>query len=381
VPHPVAAAFAELVGRLGCNRSRALRNLTFWAGAGFSKAWQRTSPVGSELFTIDLDALREIVAPLALERLFGGDVQGQLSPAELRQVVYFLDMNEKYPEVRGRYYDRANIQRLRAGLRALVQRNFERRCRVDFFADGGDGFLDGPLEPAQEAIVGLVAALDRQVGHRAGLTHGLRTHFLTTNYDFVIETILDRVAGGDEHVFDIYRGITPMQVNGRMAAGPVPEHWSARNLLKLNGGFEIVPAAEGYDLDYRRRPTEALLGAPPVIMLPSREQDYTDPYFRSLFPKAVRLMRESAVLVLVGYSLSEDDALIRFVLRQFAEHAEDAVDKHVFYIDMAAEQHQRQLLREIFSYQAAQGVPELHLFDGDFAAFAAAAGPLIEACG
>jgi hypothetical protein len=79
-------------------------------------------------------------------------------------------------------------------------------------------------------------------------------------------------------------------------------------------------------------------------MLPSREQDYSDPYFRSVFPKAVRLMRESDILVLVGYSLSEDDALIRFILRQFAEDGEDAVGKHVFYIDINAREHQRRLL-------------------------------------
>ena len=30
-------------------------------------------------------------------------------------------------------------------------------------------------------------------------------------------------------------------------------------------------------------------------MLASREQDYTDPYFRMIFPKAVRLLRDSRV--------------------------------------------------------------------------------------
>lgn len=39
-------------------------------------------------------------------------------------------------------------------------------------------------------------------------------------------------------------------------------------------------------------------------------------------------------MVLVGYGLTEDDALIRFVRRQFAEDGEDAIGKHVFYIYM-----------------------------------------------
>ena len=35
-------------------------------------------------------------------------------------------------------------------------------------------------------------------------------------------------------------------------------------------------------------------------MLASREQDYTDPYFRMISPKAVRLLRDSRVLILVS---------------------------------------------------------------------------------
>ena len=58
---------------------------------------------------------------------------------------------------------------------------------------------------------------------------------------------------------------------------------------------------------------------------------------RSLFPdslsEAVRLLRETTVLILVGYSLPEDGtALIRFILRQFGEEGEDGRDKFIFYI-------------------------------------------------
>lgn len=88
-------------------------------------------------------------------------------------------------------------------------------------------------------------------------------------------------------------------------------------------------------------------------------------------------MRESDILVLVGYSLSEDDALIRFILRQFAEDAEDAVGRHVFYADINAREHQRRLLGELFPYVSDYGVPEFHLFSGGFAEFAAACLPLL----
>ena len=39
------------------------------------------------------------------------------------------------------------------------------------------------------------------------------------------------------------------------------------------------------------------------------------------------------MLVIVGYSLSEEDALLRFLVRQFAEDLRDASGKYIFYID------------------------------------------------
>ena len=77
-----------------------------------------------------------------------------------------------------------------------------------------------------------------------------------------------------------------------------------------------LPDIDGCELcRYIREKNEHI----PVLMLASREQDYSDPYFRTIFPKVVRLMRDTSILVLVGYSLPEDDALKalfdRFLLR------------------------------------------------------------------
>lgn len=72
-------------------------------------------------------------------------------------------------------------------------------------------------------------------------------------------------------------------------------------------------------------------------MLPSNEQDYTQKYFKALFPKAIRLLQESKILVVVGYSLPEEDALIRFLIRQFAEDRADGDQKVIFYIDLSSE--------------------------------------------
>ena len=106
-------------------------------------------------------------------------------------------------------------------------------------------------------------------------------------------------------------------------------------------------------------------------MLPSREQDYTDPYFRTIFPKAVRLLRETLVLVLVGYSLPDDDALVRFILRQFAEEAEDGRDKVIFYISPTKDKAKRAALSQVFPAISDIGVPEVFTYQGGFDAFAA----------
>ncbi len=52
-------------------------------------------------------------------------------------------------------------------------------------------------------------------------------------------------------------------------------------------------------------------------------------------PKAVRLLRETSVLMIVGYRLPEDDALMRFIVHQFAEEPEDGREKIIFYVDMS----------------------------------------------
>jgi hypothetical protein len=105
-------------------------------------------------------------------------------------------------------------------------------------------------------------------------------------------------------------------------------------------------------------------------MLPSREQDYSDPYFRTIFPKAVRLMRETLVLVLVGYSLPDDDALMRFILRQFAEEPEDGRDKYIFYVDPSPQDKKLKKLEAVFPSISQLGVPKVVTFEGGFSDFA-----------
>jgi hypothetical protein len=106
-------------------------------------------------------------------------------------------------------------------------------------------------------------------------------------------------------------------------------------------------------------------------MLASREQDYSDPYFRTVFPKVVRLLRDTTVLVIVGYSLPNDDALIRFVLRQFAEEPEDGYGKYVFYISPSNDDQKRAALVDVFPSMMLENSPILITYNGRFDAFVA----------
>jgi SIR2-like domain len=229
----------------------------------------------------------------------------------------------------------------------------------------------GDRSEAQRRMLQFFSYLHRSSDGSQFFAEGVRCHFATTNYDFVIETILDNIIGPDDSLFlYTYHGFTPVKTAGRPNPVITQNHWLTAHLLKLNGGFEILRNGDRYELDYGRRKRSAIIDKPPVLMLPSREQDYSDPYFRTIFPKAVRLMRETLVLVLVGYSLPDDDALMRFILRQFAEEPEDGRDKYIFYVDPSPQDKKLKKLEAVFPSISQLGVPKVVTFEGGFSDFA-----------
>lgn len=372
-----AKEFMALVGTLSYQQGpnpepRHLTNLTFWAGAGFSKSWDPKAPVGSELFTLESKVIERVADTAALQRMFGLDSFSGITPEHLRQIVYQIDMYERYPDVRSRYVDEQNLRMFRAALRAAVVDRYDKITNLNYFDDATQKFpLQDPTQ-AQKDIVAFFSYLSRQIDGSQPLVEGIRTHFVTTNYGYVIETILDSLIGEDDSLFlYTYRGFTPGEVVNQENISPMHEHWLVWHLLKINGGFEILRRGDGYVLDYSHRKPGAVMREPPVLMLPSREQDYSDPYFRTVFPKAVRLLRETTVLVLVGYSLPEDDALVRFILRQFAEEAEDGRDKIIFYISPSPAKQKHAALRQVFPSIGSVDVPRIVTYEGGFDAFAA----------
>ena len=314
-------AFHRIVTRHSSqgNASSGLVNVTFFVGAGFSKTWDTTSPTGNELFTFPKEFLAGMAEDIVIDEI-----------------------------------------------KAVVQKRFETISRLNDL-DEASGRFPAPPEPTpnQTKILDFFQWMSSHQAMKEGAARGVHAQFLSTNYDYVVETILDNV-GEKNALRNTYRGITPARINGRRNRNVVQDHWSINSLIKINGGFEIVPSGDAFDFDYRRRSFDAIREAAPEIMMPSKEQNYANLYFSSIFPKAVRLLQESDVLVIVGYSLSEEDALLRFLIRQFAEDLRDVHGKSIFYVDYTDANVLEERLQGCFRSKNRMDVNNVFTFSGGF---------------
>ena len=178
-----------------------LTNFTFFAGAGFSKSWDPTAPVGSELFTLETAVLERVADVGALNRMFGIASFEAISADQLRQINYQLDMYERYPDVRSRYVDGQNLLAFRGALRAAILDRYEALTTLNYFDPETAKFpLINPT-PRQSKILQFFGYLQRQQDGSGRFAEGIRVQFVTTNYDYVIETILDNIIGSDDSLF------------------------------------------------------------------------------------------------------------------------------------------------------------------------------------
>ena len=346
-----------------------ISNVTFFVGAGFSKTWDAQSPTGNELFTFPKDFLQSLAANIELDDLLatpGYPSIDDAAPATFKELLYNLSMQLKYPGIRTRYMDERGITFAINEIKAIVQHRFESLTTLHHYDEMRNQFL-APRSPTanQQSILTFFDWLSSHQKEHNGSTLGVHTDFISTNYDYVVETILDNT-GERNALRNTYRGITPTLVNGARNTNIVQDHWSINTLLKINGGFEITTNDVGYDIDYRPRTFDAMRTYPAEIMMPSKEQNYVNPYFSAVFPKAVRLLQESKILVIVGYSLSEEDALLRFLIRQFAEDLRDVHGKHIFYIDYTAPEILEQRLQGCFRYLNRMDSNNIYTASGGF---------------
>lgn len=355
-PARFTATLRSIIERPGA----AAVNITFVLGAGFSNSWDARYPVGTDLFDFSNDDWRGLSPALAnfLETInFYTDGSG-IDRAAFLDIVYQVGMLRKYPPIRHRYVDDYSLALIERELRLLVYRKFVACAPLPRL--GSDGLrFDGALTREQAAIQSFFGALARHAvpaQPAKPATAPIRLNFLTTNYDSVAEALVDSAGGQHNrargHLASraLYRGFTPVRYCGRDDVTSIVQPHASGHLLKLNGGFEVFRMGDEFEIDYRHRSDAALHANPPEIILPSRAQDYELPYFQGLFPKAVRLLQESRVAVLVGYGFPDEDALLRLLLRQFAEAPADGRQRELYYIDLEDERTQHERVKKVFPH-------------------------------
>jgi len=356
-----AGHFAEI---LASARPRAgvvnqLTNLTFFTGAGFSKSWDERFPVGDALFSFEYDewhphgnALEEFLS-LCNYQTFGLT----LTPSLFKDIVYQIGMMREYPVIRPRYIDDQNLDMVERHLRYLVRKKFEKTAPIYYQNEYLKLEFPGAGTKLQKTILSFFGIVQRSGDGSSGLPEGLRSNYVSTNYDNVLETILDTCLGQDDfYSLYTYRGITPSLYSGAPPNKIVHDNWLVSNLLKINGGFEVFKDGNEFEFDYRQTRSDAQLREnPPQLMLASREQDYTQTYFHAMFPKVVRLLQETEILVVVGYSMPEEDALLRLIIKQFAEDRADGSRKILFYVDKSDDESQVEKVNRVFPH-----VEEVH---------------------
>jgi hypothetical protein len=335
-------------------------NVTFVLGAGFSNSWDARYPVGTDLFDFSNDDWRNLSPALAdfLDTINFYTDDSRIDRAAFLDIVYQVGMLRKYPPIRHRYVDDYRLALIERELRLLVYRKFAACAPPPRLSPHGLSF-EAAMTDEQAAIQSFFGALARHAiladpAKRSSAR--VRLNFLTTNYDFVIEALVDSATRGKGRARAsiasraLYRGFTPTTYCGHAEVEDIMRPRASGHLLKLNGGFEIFRAGGEFEIDYRPRSDAVLAANPPEIILPSRAQDYDLPYFQGLFPKAVRLLQESRIAVLVGYGFPDEDALLRLLLRQFAEAPADGRQRELYYIDLEDERTQQARVKTVFPH-------------------------------
>lgn len=311
-----------------------LWNLTFFLGAGFSYAWDKRYPLGTKLFEIDFDDIvyyhRDEYEYLLNFCQYCGFSRNKLSYNQYTSIYYRLQMMRRHDFLQGRFWDKFGLDRVEQEFRLFFVQKLKKITGYQHIA------IDEKFPYLKKNSVFYVF-FDRilsELTGNSGVPEGIRTNFLTTNYDNIIERIIDY------HINDVlpyyyysYRGFTPNCANGSKQYVSPHDNQLDFPLIKLNGGLEIFRDGDSFSLDYRNEKSSLFPNYAPEVIFPCQEQGYDTEYFRTIFPKANRILQESNVLIIVGYGFPHEDGLIKFLLKQFAESERDAVEKYIFYID------------------------------------------------
>ncbi|EEQ1659408.1 TPA: SIR2 family protein [Escherichia coli] len=322
------------------------RRVCVFLGAGFSKAWDDKYPLSNEVFSISEDEALENIDEYGFFSLFDSlkfkwaDANAGLDDKAnvFKSFKYALDVYKRYPSLLPSYLDRHTLELFEAQVKLYVKNKFAKKI------------------PANDLKLSQTAKFGQNkrniISFFKSLQEASALDVVTTNYDIVIDKVL-------HHAFperSVNRGF-PVHHNNILVC-PQPK---GIGLYKLNGGFEVVAARDGFKIDY-----DSLLNAKvvPNIILPSNEQDYGDKYFKTAFVKSSTQLRQADLLIFIGYSFPKEDFIINFLLKTFLDG--DSTEKETVIIgrnkSSAIEIHQRacEVFKELNDKSA------LYYFGGSF---------------
>lgn len=309
------------------------KSLALWVGAGFSKSWNSDFPLGKQVFDFPIDShslLRQYLTSLY------GTAKDSISYDEGSQIIYRMFIEREFPFLSNRYLDQQYATLL------------ENETKQHVFEKFKDYLTPGDFTKDQAKIHTLLKYLSTQGTHTAQGGSGLRLELLSTNYDFNLEYALD--LREESHL--IYRGFTPICIDGvkdytfHSADSPMI------SLLKLNGGFEIMESENGFVVETRidelsKKYKDYALGK--SIILPSAQQNYQSEYFQMIFPKAIDVLKRSYLLVFVGTSLPEEDVLFTQMMSHFAEQTADYHQKQIVFITNCSKVESVKFMRKVLA--------------------------------
>jgi len=367
----------------GCNTRT---NFVFFVGAGFSKAWSERFWGGKDLFEkfssktpLFGESIGRYLRTMSWCELEAFDKdEFNIDFNDFKKIVFSLDMYEKHRELRPKYIDSKGLKMIREKLNALIALKmweYNPYSKKSHDSYNSNLYLPEKLTKEQKEIINFFDTLRDQKNNHSQKQEGIRVNHISTNYDFVVESIsYNDLANelGKSHLDYLYKGFTPSEYSGFSDINMIKDDWLAESLFKLNGGLEIYCNSDGtYRVDYRKKECEDLQKESPLLILPSYEQDYSSPYFKEILQKSKELLTISKVLIIVGYSLPEEDILIRFLLKHFALDEADFQDKTIFYISKE-ESHDKleENLKSVFRKSINESFSEqVHTFSGSFNKF------------
>jgi len=371
----------------GCNIRT---NFVFFVGAGFSKAWSERFCGGKDLFEkfssktpLFVESIGRYLRTMSWCKLEAFDKdEFDIKFNDFKKIVFSLDMYEKHRELKPKYIDSNGLKMLREKLNALIAlKMWEYNPCLKPYSKKPHGsynpnfYLPERLTKEQKEIIKFFNTLRDRKNNYSQKQEGIRVNHISTNYDFVVESIsYNKLANelGKSHLDYLYKGFTPSEYSGFNDINMIKDDWLAESLFKLNGGLEIYCNSDGtYRIDYREKKRKDLQKESPLLILPSYEQDYSSPYFKEILQKSKELLTIAKVLIIVGYSLPEEDILIRFLLKHFALDEADFQDKKIFYINKGESHNKlRKKLKSVFREAINKPLPkQVCTFSGSFNEF------------